>query len=101
LADDATVSRQHCLLEAEGAVVKVCDLGSKNGTFVNGVLVGQREASRDGDSTLVDSGSYLLHNGDQLVVGQNVFEVDILQTASAEIPRQGTGTLLNGMLSLV
>jgi pSer/pThr/pTyr-binding forkhead associated (FHA) protein len=96
LADDATVSRQHCMLEVEGPLVKVCDLGSKNGTFVNGVLVGQRPASTEHDTTLSDNDPYLLRHGDQLVVGQNLFEVGIVLTPPGGYPLQDGKVLLAG-----
>ncbi|MFH5803706.1 FHA domain-containing protein [Alienimonas sp. DA493] len=37
------VSRSHCRLTVDGSVVRVRDLGSRNGTFVNGEGVGDRE----------------------------------------------------------
>jgi pSer/pThr/pTyr-binding forkhead associated (FHA) protein len=56
------VSRQHCLLRvtAEGGFVR--DLGSRNGTLVNGCLV---ENERQ------------LLNGDQVQIGPLVFEVQL------------------------
>ena len=39
---NSTVSRHHCLLEIDPPLVRVCDLGSLNGTFVNGRKIGQR-----------------------------------------------------------
>src|ERR1022692_3464052 len=62
------VSRQHCLLQVtnEGALIR--DLGSRNGTLINGELV-------VGERTLV--------HGDTLQLGPLVLEV-ILETASAD-----------------
>jgi pSer/pThr/pTyr-binding forkhead associated (FHA) protein len=54
------VSRQHCLLRVGPEGVSVRDLGSRNGTLVNGVrVVGERA----------------LDEGDQLQVGPLVFEL--------------------------
>jgi pSer/pThr/pTyr-binding forkhead associated (FHA) protein len=54
------VSRQHCLLRVELEAVSVRDLGSRNGTLVNGQrVVGERP----------------LNHGDQLQVGPLVFEI--------------------------
>ncbi len=48
------VSRRHCLLIAEGERLKVRDLGSSNGTFVNGTPIQE---------------DYELQPGDLLVIG--------------------------------
>jgi pSer/pThr/pTyr-binding forkhead associated (FHA) protein len=42
-AINLTVSRRHCLLAIDPPVARVRDLGSLNGTFVNGRKIGQRE----------------------------------------------------------
>src|SRR6516165_5732510 len=39
---DRTVSRRHCLLDIDPPDVQVIDLGSLNGTYVNGLRVGSR-----------------------------------------------------------
>lgn len=44
-----TVSRNHCELRLEGTAYVVVDLGSTNGTFVNGRPVGAPERLGDGD----------------------------------------------------
>jgi pSer/pThr/pTyr-binding forkhead associated (FHA) protein len=38
------ISRSHCLLEINPPDIRIRDFGSKNGTFVNGKKIGQREA---------------------------------------------------------
>jgi pSer/pThr/pTyr-binding forkhead associated (FHA) protein len=55
------VSRQHCLLRIEDDQAQLRDLGSRNGTLVNGRLL-------DGEHPLV--------GGDLLQVGPVVFKVD-------------------------
>ena len=47
--NSALVSRQHCLLRVGDAGVCVRDLGSTNGTLVNGQLVRTEQALADGD----------------------------------------------------
>jgi pSer/pThr/pTyr-binding forkhead associated (FHA) protein len=42
------VTRRHCAVRLRGGEVEVADLGSANGTFVNGVRV-QRQPLHDGD----------------------------------------------------
>ncbi len=46
---DAGISRRHCRIFAEGGTYFVEDLGSSNGTQVNGKLVKQKQALEEGD----------------------------------------------------
>ena len=55
--DDHSVSRRHCLIKRDGESFRVVDLESYNGTFVNGVPVGEQP----------------LKHGDQIAVGRIVF----------------------------
>ncbi|MDT4952539.1 MAG: hypothetical protein QOJ02_677 [Acidobacteriota bacterium] len=62
---DASVSRRHCIIKQEGALFKISDLESLNGTFVNDVPVKERylehgDRLRIGDYTF----SFLLREGD-------------------------------------
>jgi predicted component of type VI protein secretion system len=54
------VSRQHCLLRVRPDLVSVRDLGSTNGTLVNGKLIHEERR---------------LQHGDQIEIGPLVFEV--------------------------
>jgi pSer/pThr/pTyr-binding forkhead associated (FHA) protein len=73
---NCTVSRHHCLLEIDPPLVRVCDLGSLNGTFVNGEPLGQREPhGRIADLGVPFAPDYALEDGDELRVGENVFRV--------------------------
>jgi pSer/pThr/pTyr-binding forkhead associated (FHA) protein len=56
-----SVSRRHCELANEGEAVKVKDLGSSNGTYINNQRVNEAELSA----------------GDRLVIGPIVFTVQI------------------------
>ena len=47
--DDVSVSRQHAHLRRDGTAVILTDLGSKNGTFVDGVRVSGPVSLVDGD----------------------------------------------------
>ncbi len=55
--NDHSISRRHCLIKNEDGAFKVTDLESYNGTFVNGVPVGEQ----------------LLTHGDQIAVGSVLF----------------------------
>ncbi len=61
LLEDGRVSRKHARLERRDAGLFVVDLGSRNGTFVNGSRV-------DGEARLVP--------GDELQVGDSLFVLD-------------------------
>ena len=52
--DDITVSRRHAEVRRDGALYRVCDVGSLNGTYINRDRVDEQE----------------LHEGDELQVGK-------------------------------
>jgi hypothetical protein len=64
LADDMTVSRLHAVLSKYGAGWCVRDLGSRNGTLVNGERVLGERVLRSGDEIRFGS-SRLLYRGDR------------------------------------
>ena len=78
LPGDATVSRRHCLLELDADGVWVQDLGSLDGTSVNGEKIGQRDARRDGDATVVQPARRGLRDGDLLRICTNAFAVRVM-----------------------
>lgn len=61
LLEGTKVSKKHCLFRLEGAVLKVDDLRSSNGIFVNGKRVE----------------SAVLQEKDRLVVGEFILEVTV------------------------
>ena len=58
--EDNSVSRRHCVVQAMGDVFIVRDLGSSNGTFVNGLPVTEHS----------------LEPGDQVRIGRSVFRFE-------------------------
>jgi predicted Ser/Thr protein kinase len=50
---DNRLSRRHCQFVYDGGTLFVQDLGSKNGTAVNGELIGEKTKLNDGDSITV------------------------------------------------
>jgi diguanylate cyclase (GGDEF)-like protein len=56
--NDEGVSREHCAFERDGDKVSVVDVGSTNGTYVNGIKVDRKELS-DGDKVMVGSTTIL------------------------------------------
>ncbi len=60
--DDAKASRRHARLCVEGGVVEIEDLGSSNGTLLNGKPV-QRRLLRDGDEVQIGAKVIVFHTG--------------------------------------
>jgi len=86
--DSEFVSRHHCVLLLDDYTLRIRDLGSKNGTFVNGRRIGTSE-------------TILLHD-DMISIGEMIGQIDLSQvgvlqpdTVRAEGPTQaalhGTG----------
>jgi pSer/pThr/pTyr-binding forkhead associated (FHA) protein len=82
LPGDATVSRQHCLIEIEGDSAWVQDLGSLNGTHVNGEKIGQRDGAPQPDATLLQPPRQILSDGDELRICNNIFAVVFTEAAA-------------------
>jgi pSer/pThr/pTyr-binding forkhead associated (FHA) protein len=79
--DDWTVSRHHCLLDVDPPLVRVQDLGSLNGTYVNGEKVGQRDrALNPADASRGAQPVRELLDGDELRVGNTRFHVAVVLT---------------------
>lgn len=92
LPGDVTVSRQHCLLELDADGVWVQDLGSLNGTFVNGSKIGQRDPKHDNDATMVQPGRQCLRDGDLLRICNNVFTVRVVEESGTSATKHGQGS---------
>jgi pSer/pThr/pTyr-binding forkhead associated (FHA) protein len=77
-----TVSRRHCLLDIDPPTVRVRDLGSLNGTFVNARKIGQRQkGTPPWEAVPAELDGVELHDGDRLVVGSSEFLIDIQNPA--------------------
>ena len=76
------VSRHHCLLVVEPPSMRIRDLGSLNGTYVNGKKIGQRLPTQAPENS--DPGPAAdreLHDGDEIQVGHNVLRVETTAVA--------------------
>ncbi len=72
------VSRQHCLLEIDPPFIGVRDLGSKNGTYVNGELIGRR----GWEPLEAPEALWTLEEGDEIRVGGTIFRVSAIGAES-------------------
>ena len=75
---DMTISRYHCLLDINPPDIRVRDLGSLNGTFVNGKKIGQRKRNQTAKEGLkLNLPEYDLQNGDEIKLGDICFQIRI------------------------
>jgi predicted component of type VI protein secretion system len=85
--DSEFVSRHHCVILLDEYTLRVRDLGSKNGTFVNGHRIGP--------------GERILLHGDMVAIGEMMCQVDLnagipLVSQPAEGAAAGAATNLHG-----
>ncbi|MDT3442753.1 MULTISPECIES: protein kinase domain-containing protein [unclassified Pseudofrankia] len=77
-ADHRTVSRHHCLLDINPPDIRVRDFGSLNGTYVNDVKIGQREAHQTPEEAAAQTfPEHDLTDGDELKIGSTTFRVSV------------------------
>ena len=75
---DTSASRHHFLLEVNPPLARLRDLGSLNGTHVNGVRHGGRGKGETPEQAAEHAFPELdLHDGDKLRVGATIFAVEI------------------------
>lgn len=83
------VSRRHCLITILSDAVRVRDLGSRNGTYLNGTGIGRRDKHLPLAEAPAELTEHQLTDGDELQVGDTVFRVDISRSRTgkgAEVP---------------
>lgn len=80
---DQLISRHHCQLDIDPPSVQVHDLGSTNGTFLNGKEV---EASL---KELSEKAGAVANHGDFLTIGGTTMRVDILDCPHAGNESEG------------
>lgn len=71
-----TVSRYHCLLEIDPPAIRIRDLGSLHGTFVNDQMIGRRSPDQTPEQGMqLNQSGYDLYHGDEIKLGKTVFRV--------------------------
>ena len=87
---DKVISRRHCQLEWEEPLLLLRDLGSHNGTLVNGVRYGGREKGTAPSGDLTRSGpTVALQDGDRIRFGKTTLR---LQIGAGEASRESART---------
>lgn len=73
------VSRRHCRIKVSVPFVRIQDLGSLNGTYVNGVKIGQRGKEQSCEEVVeAEQAEYPLWDSDELRIGLHVFRVEFM-----------------------
>jgi pSer/pThr/pTyr-binding forkhead associated (FHA) protein len=76
--DHSVVSRHHCLLDIDPPDIRVQDLGSRNGTYINGRRIGRRSVGQAAEDVGVGEGPpYLVTKGDEIRVGRTILRVGV------------------------
>ena len=70
------VSRHHCIIHVRPGDVSVLDLGSSNGTYLNGQRVRSQATLHTGDELRLGDAVFLLDLGDQKSIESKAHDVD-------------------------
>jgi eukaryotic-like serine/threonine-protein kinase len=75
----ANISRHHCELDIDPPAIRVCDLGSRNGTWLNGERINQGAAYLEDESQRQPGDFVPLKDGDELGIGSIIVRVCIAE----------------------
>jgi Nif-specific regulatory protein len=77
---DVALSRRHCMLSKKDAAYRITDLESRNGTFVNGVAIREKELQHGDQISIGDSVFiFLLHTDEQILSENGEFDDNLTQ----------------------
>ncbi len=82
----AGISRHHCLLRLSEDEVTLIDLGSSNGTYLNGQRVRSQAVLKTGDQIQLDQAHFLVDLGDGGAPDWGVAGTDPLATTQRRAP---------------
>jgi hypothetical protein len=84
LPEDVLVSRHHFILEVNPPHIRIRDLGSLHGTYINGQKYGGRgKHETPEDSARQKFAQIDLHDGDEIKAGQTTFKVQVEAVANS------------------
>ena len=76
--DHSTISRYHCLLDINPPDIRIRDFGSKNGTYINGKKIGQRQENQTPEEAAKENfPEFDLKDNDEIKLSNTVFVVGI------------------------
>jgi pSer/pThr/pTyr-binding forkhead associated (FHA) protein len=85
---ESAVSRHHCTIRVAAGEASIVDLGSSNGTFLNGQRVVSSSPLRSGDELTVGSATFLVDLDDPEASKLDVPDVDPL-AGTIKLPKPG------------
>ncbi|MTJ09532.1 protein kinase [Anabaena sp. UHCC 0204] len=75
---DKRVSRYHCLLDINPPEIRIRDLGSLNGTYINNTKIGGRQSHQNAEEAAkLNFPEYDLQDSDHITLGDTVLRVNI------------------------
>jgi pSer/pThr/pTyr-binding forkhead associated (FHA) protein len=86
----SSISRHHCIVRLAADGVTLVDLGSSNGTYLNGQRVFSQAALKSGDELRLDKYRFVLDLGDQAELHPKTAFDSIATTIRIEPPEDGT-----------
>ncbi|AKK26083.1 FHA domain-containing protein [Mycobacterium sp. EPa45] len=91
LEHDSTVSRLHAVLENLGYAWSIRDVGSRNGTYINGEKISAERVLRSGDELRVGKSKLVfweVRDADEVTIGEATVSVAPTQPAPRLTPRE-------------
>jgi len=80
-ARDQLISRRHCELAIDPPSIRIQDLGSANGTYINGKPVAATELAlmESAEAPGGTRSGQFVHSGDLVTIGGTTFQVDVVE----------------------
>lgn len=80
------ISRHHCLIDINPPDARIRDFGSRNGTFVNGEMIGRRQPGQTPEEAAATGhAEHDLSDGDEIRIGNTVLRVSMTGTRAAAL----------------
>ena len=88
--NDAEISRRHARMEFRGSAYMIQDLGSTNGTFINGTRISEMQVLNPGDTVSFGEGIVLVYEPimdvNATILSTKIPQMTVLKPAPAPVP---------------